>query len=113
MISSLAWVRKGAAATAPTRYRLTDEEYSRIAAQIGAELDDARADLDGVQPTPADADAETSAVAVEEEVEGNGDDEEMDSEGEELEVQDVEGQDELAKYNLDNYDEEDKEEGQN
>ncbi|KAI8811412.1 WD40-repeat-containing domain protein [Cladochytrium replicatum] len=42
MITSLSWVRRGAAAQVPKKYNLSDEEYERIAKEIGSQVDLAR-----------------------------------------------------------------------
>ncbi|KAI9003109.1 WD40-repeat-containing domain protein [Gaertneriomyces semiglobifer] len=94
MISSLLWVRKGAAQELPDRYKLTDEEYSKVAEKIGAQLDVARDDL-------ADAETHANDMKVDNDAE-----ESMDTEAPAPEN----GDDELAKYNLDNYDDSDEEE---
>ncbi|KAJ1565835.1 hypothetical protein HK096_009069 [Nowakowskiella sp. JEL0078] len=45
MISSLSWVRKGASKEYPTKYILNEEEFNRIAAEIGSNLEDAKQGL--------------------------------------------------------------------
>ncbi|KAJ3288503.1 hypothetical protein HK104_008144 [Borealophlyctis nickersoniae] len=99
MISSLTWIRKGAAQQVPDRFQLTDQEYARIAGQIGAEVDEARLGL---------AEAESAAAAG---GEGEGADVMMVDEGEEAKpkAEKMNQDDELAEYNLDNYDEEEDE----
>ncbi|TPX46814.1 hypothetical protein SeLEV6574_g03014 [Synchytrium endobioticum] len=42
MISSLSWVRKGIAAQTPEKYKLTDEEYQRVSALVGAQVEEAK-----------------------------------------------------------------------
>ena len=88
MISALTWIRKGAAQQIPDRFKLTDEEYANIAAQIGAEVDVAKEEL-----------AEAEAAAEQ------GTAEEMDVDDEVL-AKKEKVDDELAEYNLDTYDDE-------
>ncbi|EGF77331.1 hypothetical protein BATDEDRAFT_14153, partial [Batrachochytrium dendrobatidis JAM81] len=100
MISSLAWVRKGAAQEVPARVKLTDEDFSRISAQMGDQLKLAKDDLAAMQDdddvdhdaTHSDTDME-AAVPEQAEITETGneldiykldtydDDEEADSDG--------------------------------
>ncbi|KAI8919859.1 WD40-repeat-containing domain protein [Powellomyces hirtus] len=85
MISSLVWVRQGAAQETPDRYRLTDEEFSRVSEKIGAKLTDAQDELEdaqnGVEGMSVDERASPEPAAAP-----------------------AAADDELAEYNLDNYD---------
>ncbi|KAJ3042523.1 hypothetical protein HDV00_007057 [Rhizophlyctis rosea] len=96
MISALTWVRKGAAQQTPDRFKLTDDEYARIAEQIGAEVEDAKEDL-----------AQAEAAAGEHETEDTA---QMDVD-EVVAPKEEKVDDELAEYNLDTYDDEE-EQGQ-
>ncbi|KAI9094615.1 WD40-repeat-containing domain protein [Phlyctochytrium arcticum] len=83
MISSLLWVKKGAAQQVPERYKLTDEEFERVAEKIGAQVNNAKADLQ------------------------SGDQESMEVEGNETtsgKPSSTKEDAELAEYNLDDYD---------
>ncbi|KAI8974949.1 WD40-repeat-containing domain protein [Pilobolus umbonatus] len=74
MISAIQWVRKGAAAQSPRKYDLNDEEYARISKLAADQLEEAKEDL---------KQAEAMAVDTNE--------------------QEKKEQDDLAVYNLDNY----------
>ncbi|KAI8914284.1 WD40-repeat-containing domain protein, partial [Gorgonomyces haynaldii] len=56
MFSALAWVRKGAAAAAPTKQVLTDEEFERIKEQLGHQVEDAKQDLEEAQTKTKESD---------------------------------------------------------
>ncbi|KAJ2359106.1 rRNA-processing protein [Coemansia sp. RSA 2618] len=45
MISALAWVRKGVAAERPSRYEMSEEEYTRLQTEASAEIDEAKREL--------------------------------------------------------------------
>ncbi|KAI8827223.1 WD40-repeat-containing domain protein [Fimicolochytrium jonesii] len=96
MISSLLWVRKGAAQEKPDKFKLTEEEFSKVAEKIGARLDDAREDLQVAGKGSDNDDEDEMAVDeptdAEKAAAANGED------------------DELAEYNLDNYDDDSEEE---
>ncbi|RIB07947.1 WD40-repeat-containing domain protein [Gigaspora rosea] len=78
MISSLLWIRKGAAAEQPERYELDDREYERISKLTAAQVETAKNEL----------------------------------ENHEVKMVDENNNPELLEYNLEQYDEEDEEEGQ-
>ncbi|KAJ3096689.1 hypothetical protein HDU97_005650 [Phlyctochytrium planicorne] len=61
MISSLAWVRKGAAKETPERFSLTDDEFTRIQENIQQRLDESREDLN--QATNSNGNAPAAAPA--------------------------------------------------
>eukprot|EP00842_Homolaphlyctis_polyrhiza_P002100 jgi/Hompol1/2891/HPOL_006215-RA len=54
MISSLAWVRKGAASETPQKVKLTDEEFHRISEKMGIQLSLAKEDLADAEQAAAD-----------------------------------------------------------
>ncbi|KNC97159.1 rRNA-processing protein PWP1 [Spizellomyces punctatus DAOM BR117] len=94
MISSLVWVRKGAAQQIPDRYRLTDEEFSSLADRIGAQLEDAREGLE---------DAKNVDVTMDDDI---PDQQKVQTAGNEMD-------EELAEYNLDTYDDDSEPEEEN
>lgn len=46
MISALKWVPRGAAQANPSKYDLNEEEFDRIQAQIGLEMENIKLDID-------------------------------------------------------------------
>ncbi|KAG1086784.1 hypothetical protein G6F42_020855 [Rhizopus arrhizus] len=76
MISAIQWIRKGAAAQHPKKYDLNDEEYSRISQLAADQLEDAKKDLKEAEAMAVDSSNKTEHKEV----------------------------DEMAQYNLDNYD---------
>ncbi|OBZ84546.1 putative WD repeat-containing protein C17D11.16 [Choanephora cucurbitarum] len=80
MISAIQWIRKGAAAQHPKKYDLNEEEYARISKLAAEQLEDAKEDLKAAEAMAVDSSksAETK--------------------------QEKEEEDEMAQYNLDNYD---------
>ncbi|KIM84807.1 hypothetical protein PILCRDRAFT_369772 [Piloderma croceum F 1598] len=115
LISSIAWVKRGIAAHHPSKYVLDDKELERVSALARIELEDARVEL---------ARAHEAAKGMERGVEGDeGDDAADDDDGEDAdawvdeedESMDVDEdpskkttasskRDDLAQYNLDDYD---------
>ncbi|CAO1630575.1 unnamed protein product [Sympodiomycopsis kandeliae] len=106
MISSLVWVRQGVSARHPVKFNITDEEeLQRVQKLTQLEFGDAQAQLE---------EAKKEALKM------GGDEEGWESDGDENEEVDMESEDkkepepaqvsteddEMAKYNLDNYDEE-------
>ena len=92
MISCLAWIPKGAPKRIPEKLELSEEEFNRISSEIGAELTDAKMNI-------KEMDIDAKGLNIQ-------DDEMDDEDSEELECVTAEGEDELAKYNLDDYDNE-------
>ncbi|KAG0152153.1 hypothetical protein CROQUDRAFT_650229 [Cronartium quercuum f. sp. fusiforme G11] len=124
LISSTIWVRRGVAAQFPQRYNLDEKEMERVAKMAGSRLEQVKQEL-------AQAQIEEEKVDVEEMIGGESDEEDdkMKKENGESESDwtDVEGSDEtkdvemadasndkkvdriaddLAQYNLENYDQE-------
>ncbi|TPX32158.1 hypothetical protein SmJEL517_g04712 [Synchytrium microbalum] len=85
-ISSLSWIRKGIAAPTPERYKLTDEEYERVASLVGAQLAEAQIADKNVEQDDVEAD-------------------DIADENEDIEAV-AENKDDLSIYKLDTYDEE-------
>ncbi|KAI9203673.1 WD40-repeat-containing domain protein [Polychytrium aggregatum] len=115
MISSLAWIRKGAAKEFPEKYNLSDQEFDRIAGDIGIQVAAAKEELQAAEAAAKRAIAEDEAAESDDQNEvadkiNQDDDGDDDEEGEDLVVEDKEGEDPLAKYNLDDYDRDDEEE---
>lgn len=103
MISALGWIRRESAAVKPTKYQLSESDYSAFIAQANEQISKTReeAEIAGI-----DLDA-----AMKESKMTKGDsDIEM---GVEVEVEELskEEAEELAKYNLDEYDQKDEQEG--
>ncbi len=84
MISSLAWVKKGAAKEQPERVELSEEEYQRIQQEMGVQLEDAQMEYEEELGAQEKTDSTEPKKKQEE--------------GDELDI-----------YNLDNYDEEEPE----
>ncbi|OUM60938.1 hypothetical protein PIROE2DRAFT_51972 [Piromyces sp. E2] len=85
MISALAWIKKGAAKQFPDKYNLSEEEYQRISSLTEQQVNDAKEDLNQA----------LSNENAEIEVEPTTNDKPADT-----------NDDELAEYNLDDYDKE-------
>ncbi|KAG8714583.1 hypothetical protein FRC11_007909 [Ceratobasidium sp. 423] len=124
LISSVAWVRRGAAAENPEKYNLDEKELERVQKLARIELEDAQVELQrasqAAQEMENRSDGEDSTI---EEDDNDGswedasDDDRMDEDGAEPEpeskpkkskpkVNSEDDPDGLAEYNLDNYDEE-------
>jgi len=80
MISALSWIPKGAAAQHPKRLNLTDDDFHKIQQEIGVQVEEARLGLENAQL--AAAAAAQPKISNDEDV------------------------DDMAKYNLDTYDDE-------
>lgn len=110
MISALAWIRRSAASTKPTRNRLTEADYAQFMASASEHLDQAKEE------------ARKRGIDLDERVDWNEDDSDED-EDEDVEMGNDNNQagnaslntppsspvDELAKYNMDNYDDDEEE----
>lgn len=90
MISSTAWVPRGYAAEYPEKYELDDTEMERISAMAKLQLNDAEKDLDG------------------DEIEGD----QEQSKAENALKEDIEVDDDLKEYNLEDYDNDNDSEGE-
>ncbi|CAE6518092.1 unnamed protein product [Rhizoctonia solani] len=124
LISSVAWVRRGAAAENPDKYNLDEKELERVQKLARIELEDAQVELqrasEAAQEMENRSDEEDGSVEEDDNDdswEDASDDDRMDEDGVEPEPQpkskklkskpNVEDDpDGLAEYNLDNYDEE-------
>ncbi|KAI8925486.1 WD40-repeat-containing domain protein [Entophlyctis helioformis] len=109
MISSLAWVRKGAAQELPERVRLTEEEFERISSQMGVQLQLAKESLADAQAAAGAAGAADDAMAEAKPTAGSGDDgdnNQDEDEGEDIAPKMGKDKDDLSIYNLDGYDDE-------
>ncbi|KAJ3118508.1 hypothetical protein HK098_005915 [Nowakowskiella sp. JEL0407] len=104
MISALSWIRKGASKEYPEKFVLNEEEFKRIASEIGSNLEEAKLGLQHAMDDEAKDDNEDA-----------GDDEMMDveeSKGEKGKQKVADGanptDDEISKlYNMDDYDNDD------
>ncbi|KIY69076.1 WD40 repeat-like protein [Cylindrobasidium torrendii FP15055 ss-10] len=130
LISSVAWVRRGAAARNPAKYVLDDQELERVSGLARIELEDARVELQRAHEAAKSMERSKEPDA-EESMEG-GEEEEVDAENEDADesnwvdedsdAMDVDedsngavkpevNKDDLSKYNLDNYDDEEEQQG--
>ncbi|KAL5525702.1 hypothetical protein ACEPAG_7039 [Sanghuangporus baumii] len=113
LISSVSWVKRGIAAQHPAKYNLDERELERVSALARIEIEDARAELERAQ----EAAKEMGRGAEEDDEEDVDVDEDKENEDEWVDEEDVEmddspdagaqpknDEDELAKYNLDDYD---------
>ncbi|ORY98800.1 WD40-repeat-containing domain protein [Syncephalastrum racemosum] len=99
MISALQWVRKGAAKEHPEKFKLNEEEMDEFQKIASERLIDAKMDLKAAREAAMDVDMDGSS------------DEEDDANMEEDKAAETgaaasQGDDDLAEYNLDTYDEE-------
>ncbi|QRV90061.1 WD repeat-containing protein [Ceratobasidium sp. AG-Ba] len=119
LISSIAWVRRGAAAENPEKYNLDEKELERVQQLARIELEDAQLELQRASEAAQEMeDRSGDEEDNEEDWEDASDDDRMDEDEVEPEPKpkakakangnegDDEDVDELAEYNLDNYDEE-------
>lgn len=121
MISSAAWIAKGRAAQHPTSYKVDDNELERVAKLANVHFEDAKVQFERAQKVAAgwhdgkdmgDDEGWEDDEQEEEEVEGE-EDEKMDAESEEqnatTDPATKEDPNDLSKYNLDNYDDDENE----
>lgn len=117
LISCVSWVRRGITAQNPNKYVLDEQELERVSALARIELEDAKKELERahkaaesmakrVEGTEADDVDEEEDAWVDEDDDKIDEDVPMDQDPTPLD-DDAKGGDDLAKYNLDNYDEED------
>ncbi|THG93808.1 hypothetical protein EW145_g8274, partial [Phellinidium pouzarii] len=113
LISCVAWVKRGAAAQHPGKYSLDEKELERVSALARIELEDARLELERAH----EAAKEMGKGAEADEADDDGGDNDEDAWVDEDESMDEvpvskpsgdDDDDELAKYNLDDYDKESK-----
>lgn len=83
MISACAWIRKGAAASEPARFKMTEEEYKEMIERARLEIDDARASIAQLKISDQESSDQlnNNKIKVDDKIE-----------------------DDLAKFNLDEYD---------
>jgi periodic tryptophan protein 1 len=93
MVLATTWVRRGVAAQFPTKYDVDEAELDRISKLARLQLEDAQDDLDDAQGTGDAASDSDAASDVEEPTNGTA-------------VPSSRDEDELAEYNLDDYDDE-------
>ncbi|KPV75970.1 uncharacterized protein RHOBADRAFT_35750 [Rhodotorula graminis WP1] len=107
LISSLSWIPRGAAAQHPTKYRVDEDELARVQGLARGQLDAAKLELEMAQALEAEADRDGDEGEGWEECAaakggaapgGSGATGAADGEGDE--------EDDMAKYNLDAYDDE-------
>jgi periodic tryptophan protein 1 len=93
MVLATTWVRRGVAAQFPTKYEIDEAELGRISKLARLQLEDAQDDLDDAQGTVDAASDSEDAPNVEKPTN-------------ETAVPSSRNEDELAEYNLDDYDDE-------
>jgi periodic tryptophan protein 1 len=103
MISALGWMRREAAASEPTKYRLTSEDYATFMAQAGEEIIAAHEEA---HEAGIDLENELSKRRNLKDKKAKANEPEMDVDTERAAAED----EELAKYNLDDYNEDEEEE---
>lgn len=113
MISGTTWVPRGFAAEFPSQYQLDEEEVDRISKLAQLRLDDALEDYEGaVGDNAENGDSEDDEMKIEEEADEEVEvivDEEADEEIKDevkAAAQEIEIDDDLKEYDLENYDEE-------
>ncbi|KAG8741242.1 hypothetical protein FRC12_015737 [Ceratobasidium sp. 428] len=116
LISSIAWVRRGAAAENPEKYNLDEKELERVQQLARIELEDAQLELQKASEAAQEMEGRSEDEADDDEAGwedvSDDDDDRMDEDVAESKPKPkANGADEddptgLAKYNLDNYDEE-------
>lgn len=118
MLSALAWIPKGAAARLPKRLEMTQEEFTAISNDIGAEVMEARmafeaASLkdssrsDDAQEDVSDSDDDAEGVVNDDDMKDNDKNDDMKDNDMKMKEDDekVVEKPGLEKYDLDNYDE--------
>lgn len=108
LVSSLVWVRQGVAAQRPEKYDVDDNEMQRISKLAQMELQDAQQELEQAK---ADANSRPGGDEDEDEWEDQDDENEPETIQDEPTSGDAEqgekmDEDDMAKYNLDEYDDE-------
>ncbi|KAF9267928.1 transducin family protein/WD-40 repeat family protein [Marasmius fiardii PR-910] len=109
LISSVAWVRRGVASQHPSKYVLDDKELERVSALAHIELEDARTELKRAHEA-----AKVMGKGAEDEGAGEEEDEDdwVDEDSDAMDVDETvqppksksKDEDDLAKYNMDDYD---------
>ncbi|KAL5526494.1 PWP1 [Sanghuangporus sanghuang] len=115
LISSVSWVKRGIAAQHPAKYNLDELELERVSALARIEIEDARVELERAQEAAKEMgrraeEDDDEDVDVDEDEDKENEDEWVDEEDVEMDDSPDAGakpkndEDELAKYNLDDYD---------
>ncbi|TFY64167.1 hypothetical protein EVJ58_g2811 [Rhodofomes roseus] len=120
LISCVSWVKRGVAARHPGKYVLDDNELARVSALAHIELEDARKELEAAHKAAGTmgkgAEGEEADDVDEDEDESAWVDEDDDKADEDVTMEvdephkpakSANGDDDLAEYNLDDYDEDD------
>jgi len=122
LISCVTWVKRGVAAQHPIKYVLDDNELQRVSALARIEIEDARKELEqahlaagmmgkGAEGEEADDNGDEDddeSAWVDEETDGMDEDVTMDEDGVTAPTPSkTKDDDDLAEYNLDDYDEDD------
>ncbi|EPT05519.1 hypothetical protein FOMPIDRAFT_1155298 [Fomitopsis schrenkii] len=122
LISCATWVKRAVAARHPEKYTLDDQELARVSALAHIELEDARKELEaahkaagmmgkgaeGEEADDVDEDEDQDESAwVDEDDEQGDEDVSMDVDEPKKPAKPSNGDDDLAEYNLDDYDEDD------
>ncbi|PWN28413.1 WD40 repeat-like protein, partial [Jaminaea rosea] len=107
MISSLAWVRKGAAARHPQKFNITDEdELQRVQKLTNLEFGDAQQQLEEARKEAEGMDGGDGWQDDDDDDQDADESMDQDTKTEKAEEEKGADEDELAKYKLDTYDEE-------